>query len=213
MATESHSVALGYAERNRGTFSFGGGEDCSSASQKKGASVAGQLADRNRQGTIGGVISGGGSDESPKHNGTKKTGTPNSRCNTADARKNAQRNQGHGVRGVFGTPDEDDSGSNTPRIRPEGMKNFEKHKGTLTMDMHDHSDTNPKGRVTPSGKLYAERNLGTLGKANSEENQGATTKRIRGDEAAKNAHCSQGSISEVFNHSNSDCDVRRLKIV
>jgi len=214
MATESHSVALGYAERNRGTFSFGGDDGNSSRNDKK-ESVASKLADRNREGTIGGVINSMGSDSSPKHTASKKNGpasSANTRCNTPDARKNAERNQGQGVRAVFGTPEENGDGSLTPRIKPEARANFEKHKGSLTMDMHDHSDSRPKGRVTASGKAYADRNLGTLGTADSEISQGATTKRVRGTEAGKNAESSQGSISEVFNHHASDCDVRSLKI-
>lgn len=218
MATESHSVALGYAERNRGTFSFGGsdgGKSMNGHGNKK-ESVASQLADRNRQGTMGGVISMGGSEGSPKHNGTKKTGTPNTRCNTADARRNAERNQGQGVRGVFGTPDEDGSGNHTARIRPEGKMNADKHKGTLSMDMHDYTDNKPKGRVTSSGKIYADRNLGTLSSGAAEphddEDGASTPRRIRGNEAAKNAESSQGSISEVFKHNVNDCDVRGLKI-
>jgi len=215
MATESHSVALGYAERNRGTFSFGseqspsgGGQNC----HKGSGSVASQLADRNRAGTMGDVISMGGTDGSPKHNGTKKTGTPNTRCNTADARKNAERNQGQGVRAVFGTEDDENSGKNTPRIRPEGRANADKHKGTLNMDMHDYTDNKPKGRVTSSGKAYADRNLGTLGTQDSEVSQGSTPRRIRGNEATKNAESSQGSISEVFRHNISDCHMGGLKI-
>ena len=211
--TESSHVAAELKDRNRGSIDqwlFSGYDDKQYESPRPKSRVgvdqdAAEYAARNRgqMSEIMAMPEDGAMEASPKHRPPRKTGPVTPRCPTAESRQNAEKNEGAGMKSIFGTDGESPTHKNKTRIRPEALENAQKHKGSLDMDMHNHTDGfQGKPRVRPEGSAYAERNKGSLTQQQyhygEHADKPATPRRMHG-EAEINAKRSEGAgVKEVF---------------
>ena len=166
---------------------------------------------------------------SPKHGNTpRKVGPPVSRCPTDECRQNMNRNDGQGMRGVFGMNGSEKSSTNgepesptKSRTRPEAQAYAERNKGSMDLCFGagegDGGSAAAKARVKTEGSRYAERNKGTLTQQMYNYGNGERTpppqRRLTGEARDNKALAAGTGIKDCFHHNPEWVKVLTLSLI